>query len=84
VRPEDVGLADPDGHPGIVRDAVHLGPVTELVVELAGGGELTVTAAGPPADVGQACRVALPPDAVTVWPSQDSTGIMAAWPNGTT
>lgn len=84
VRPEDVSLADPDGHPGIVLDSVHIGPVTELVVELAGGGELTVTTAGPATEVGRPCRVAVAPDAVTVWPGTDSTGIMAAWPTGTT
>jgi molybdate transport system permease protein len=84
VRPEDVTITDSAGHPGIVLDAVHIGPVTELVVELAGGGELTVITAGGVAEVGAPCRVAVPPDAVTVWPSTDSTGIMAAWPNGTT
>ncbi|HEX9335493.1 MAG TPA: ABC transporter ATP-binding protein, partial [Pseudonocardiaceae bacterium] len=83
VRPEDISLTDPDGHPGVVTDAVHLGPVVELVVELAGGGELTVTtAAGPAPDVGEPCRVSLPPDAVTVWPSTDQTGIMAPWRSG--
>ncbi|HEX4722912.1 MAG TPA: ATP-binding cassette domain-containing protein [Pseudonocardiaceae bacterium] len=85
VRPEDVSISDPTGHPATVLDAVHIGPVVELVVELAGGGELTVTTpAGPAPDVGQQCRVSLPPEAVTVWPSTEETGIMAAWPSGTT
>ena len=81
VRPEEISLTAEDGHPGTVLDAVQIGPVVELVVELAGGGELTVTTpAGPAPLVGQPCRVSLPPDAVTVWPSTDSTGSMAAWP----
>lgn len=70
VPPEQIGLADPDGHPGVVLDVVHLGPVVELVVALEGGGELTATApAGPAPDVGEPCRVSLPPEAVTVWPT---------------
>jgi hypothetical protein len=79
-----VDLTSPDGHPGVVVDAVHIGPVVELVVELAGGGELTVTTAGPAPDVGRPCRVSLPPEAVTVWPSTDTTAIMAVWHSGTT
>jgi hypothetical protein len=70
VPPEDVAIDDPDGHPGIVLDVVQLGPVVELVVALAGGGELTVTTpAGPTPGIGDACRVALPPESVMVWPT---------------
>jgi molybdate transport system permease protein len=70
VPPEDVDLADPDGHPAVVLDVVHLGPVVELVVELAGGGELTVTtSAGPTPGIGEPCRVSLPPESVMVWPT---------------
>jgi molybdate transport system permease protein len=77
VPPEDVDLDDPDGHPAVVLDVVHLGPVVELVVELAGGGELTVTTpAGPTPDVGEPCRVSLPPESVMVWPSDTETSIM--------
>ncbi len=81
VRPEEIDLTDPNGHPAIVLDAVHIGPVVELVVELAGGGELTVTTpAGPAPEPGQPCRVSLPPEAVTVWPNTDGTGTMTSWP----
>jgi molybdate transport system permease protein len=67
VRPEDVRLAA-DGHPGTVIDVLHLGPVAELSVELAGGGELTVsTPAAAAPEIGEECRIVLPPDAVTVW-----------------
>ncbi|HEY3752968.1 MAG TPA: ATP-binding cassette domain-containing protein [Pseudonocardiaceae bacterium] len=72
VPPEQVSLTDPDGHPGIALDVIHLGPLVEVVVELAGGGELTVTApAGEPVpEIGEPCRVSLPPEAVTVWPTE--------------
>lgn len=67
VPPEEVGLTG-DGHPATVLDVVRLGPAVELVVELAGGGELTViTPPGATPAVGEQCRVSLPPEAVTVW-----------------
>ncbi|HVV18675.1 MAG TPA: ATP-binding cassette domain-containing protein [Pseudonocardiaceae bacterium] len=70
VPPEQVSLTG-DGHPAVVLDVVHLGPLVELVVELAGGGELTViTPAGPTPGIGEPCRVSLPPEAVTVWPTE--------------
>jgi molybdate transport system permease protein len=70
VPPEQVSIVA-TGHPATVLDVVHLGPVVELVVELAGGGELTViTAAGPAPAVGERCHVSLPPEAVTVWPTE--------------
>ncbi|HEX5403446.1 MAG TPA: ATP-binding cassette domain-containing protein, partial [Pseudonocardiaceae bacterium] len=72
VPPEQVSLTDPDGHPGIALDVIHLGPLVEVVVELGGGGELTVVvpADTPVPNVGGLCRVALPPEAVTVWPTE--------------
>jgi molybdate transport system permease protein len=87
VRPEDVRLApvgptldlaggvagDRAGHPGTVIDVLRLGPVAELAVALAGGGELT--ASMPAAEalaVGQACRVFVPAAAVTVWRDHSS------------
>jgi hypothetical protein len=42
----------------------------EIVVALDGGGELTVIApAGPVPGIGEPCRVSLPPESVTVWPT---------------
>jgi molybdate transport system permease protein len=70
VPPEQIDLGAPNGHPAVVMDVVHLGPLVELVVELAGGGELTVVVpTGPTPMIGEPCRVTLPPDAVTVWPT---------------
>lgn len=72
VPPEDVTLNDPDGHPAVVLDVVHLGPLVELVVGLEGGGQLTVvTPVGPTPGIGEPCRVALPPESVTVWPTDE-------------
>ncbi|HKN99553.1 MAG TPA: ABC transporter ATP-binding protein, partial [Pseudonocardiaceae bacterium] len=70
VPPEDVDVDAPGGHPGVVLDVVHLGPLVELVVALSGGGELTATvpAGGRVPGVGEPCRVSLPPESVTVWP----------------
>lgn len=78
IRPEHVRLVGyvgydgdhgQDGHPATVLDAIHLGPVTELLVALAGAGRLTLTtttAAPPP---GAACHIALAPTALTIWPA---------------
>lgn len=72
VPPEDVSLADPDGHPALVLDVVHLGPLIELVVRLEGGGQLTVvTPVGPTPGIGEVCRVTLSPESVTVWPTDE-------------
>ncbi len=68
VRPEDVRV-DGSGHPATVLDVVALGPVTELTLELDGGGELAATTAnGHGLAVGSNVGVVIPPDALTVWP----------------
>lgn len=80
VRPEAVRLSSSDGHPATVLDAVAIGPVTEVVLALEGGGELTAVTAGESPEAGGPCRVSLPPEAVTVWPGVDGQEIMGAWP----
>jgi molybdate transport system permease protein len=71
VRPEEVRLGD-GGHAATVIDVVALGPVTELTLALAGGGELAATTAnGHGVVVGSSVGVLIEPDALTVWP--DST-----------
>ena len=43
VRPEKISVATgDDGEPGTIRDAVYMGPVTRYIVDLDGGGELSV------------------------------------------
>jgi hypothetical protein len=52
-----------------VLDVVELGAITELTLELAGGGELAVTTpAGDLLEIGSATGVLIPPEALTVWP----------------
>jgi molybdate transport system permease protein len=69
VRPEDVVVGANAGHPATVLDVVALGPVTELTLELAGGGELTATTAnGRDLAQGARVRVEIAPAALTVWP----------------
>lgn len=72
VRPEDVRVHASEGHPATVLDVVALGPVTELTLALAGGGELAATTAnGRGLVIGASVGVTIEPDALTVWP--DST-----------
>jgi ABC-type sulfate/molybdate transport systems ATPase subunit/ABC-type sulfate transport system permease component len=69
VRPEDVHVDGGNGHPATVLDVVALGPVTELTLALAGGGELAATTAnGHGLAVGSSVGVVIPPGALTVWP----------------
>jgi hypothetical protein len=57
------------GHAATVVDVVALGPVTELTLALAGGGELAATTAnGHGVAIGDRAGVVIPPDALTVWP----------------
>jgi molybdate transport system permease protein len=68
IRPEEVRLGD-GGHAATVVDVVALGPVTELTLALAGGGELAATTAnGHGVAIGDRAGVVIPPDALTVWP----------------
>ena len=69
VRPEDVLVHATQGHPATVVDVVALGPVTELTLALAGGGELAATTAnGRGLAVGSSAAVSIRPEALTVWP----------------
>ena len=69
VRPEDVVVRANGGHPATVLDVVALGPVTELTLALAGGGELAATTAnGHGLAIGSSVGVLIEPDALTVWP----------------
>ncbi|MBO0839889.1 MAG: TOBE domain-containing protein, partial [Sciscionella sp.] len=70
IRPEDVRLVDHGGIPSIVRDIVHLGSIDEVTISLAGKGELTLcTPAEAITSIGAHCQVELPPEAITVWPT---------------
>lgn len=70
IRPEDIQLTATGGHSATILDTVHLGAVTELLAALPTGHELTITV---PANTGPTptgtCRINLPPETITVWPS---------------
>jgi hypothetical protein len=61
VRPEDVVITEEKGHPATVVDVVPLGPVMELALRLAGGGDLTAVVPHTPGAarpaIGSTCRV---------------------------
>ncbi len=58
------------GHPATVTDVIHLGAVTELVVTLGNGYQVTalLPADGAPSP-GAACALVFPPEAITIWPA---------------
>lgn len=71
VRPERIRLADDAHYAARVVDVVDLGGTREATVELAPG--LMLTARTPRATEqapGTACRIDLPPDAITVWENE--------------
>ncbi len=71
VRPEEIVVSGAGrGHRATVLDAIPLGAVHELTVQLDG---LELTARVPhasPAAIGDQLSVELPPDAITVWPAR--------------
>ena len=75
VRPERVQLLDgvADGHtntlPGVVRDRVYVGALSQLEIGLADGGTLQVVLANdgrPVPGPGEPVTVSLPPDAIRI------------------
>ncbi|MGI8629214.1 MAG: ABC transporter ATP-binding protein/permease [Solirubrobacteraceae bacterium] len=75
VRPEHISV-DPRGrYQAVVLDAVTLGAAHETTVAIEGL-ELTIRTASPPLpQTASRCRIDVPPDAITLWPSDsvDST-----------
>ncbi|GAA2250755.1 MULTISPECIES: ABC transporter ATP-binding protein/permease [Kitasatospora] len=70
IRPEDVRLTNTGGHPATILDTVQVGAVTEMHAVLANGHSLSIAVTTPavPATTGD-CRIHLPPEAITVWPT---------------
>ncbi len=70
VRPERIVLQRPGGHPAELLDAVDLGAVRELTIEIAGAVRLLVRTDGRPSlTVGQPLEVLLPEQDISVWPA---------------
>jgi ABC-type sulfate/molybdate transport systems ATPase subunit/ABC-type sulfate transport system permease component len=70
-RPPEAGALEAGAlHPATVTDVIHLGAVTELVLALANGYQVTaVQAADGAPSPGSACALVFPPDAITIWPA---------------
>ncbi len=69
IRPERVSLADSDGLRGVFTDVADVGNAFDLFISLGEHLEIqarTVQDAG--YQVGDACFVGLPPEAITLWP----------------
>ncbi len=67
IRPEDIVLDGEGPYPAVVADAVNLGAIRELTLE-AGDAEFVVrTTRGIALRTGEACRIDLPPEAISVW-----------------
>lgn len=72
VRPEDVRIGH-HGQQATVVDVIHLGGTAELLLAVAGGGELAaVVPAGDAPAVGAAVGMELPPETVTLWPDSSA------------
>jgi molybdate transport system permease protein len=70
IRPAAIRLVDHGGYPAVVLDVVHLGASAELVLDL-DGCELTAEVpTGETPAPGAHVRVHLPPEAVTMWPTE--------------
>jgi hypothetical protein len=64
-----------------VSDIIDLGRTVEVVVALAGGGEIRARAVQlPDLTIGASCRVQTDPDAVSVWRQPSSSGEWLASP----
>ncbi|BCJ30393.1 ATP-binding cassette domain-containing protein [Actinocatenispora sera] len=73
VRPDQITLSTMDGAGGDelvgrVVDVVRLAAFTETVLELPTGDRLTAARTGPASEPGTPVRLAIPSDAVTLWP----------------
>jgi molybdate transport system permease protein len=66
------GAAGP-AHPATVADVIHLGAVTELLLTLGNGYQVTALQAadGAPSP-GSACNLMFPPEAITIWATTGS------------
>jgi molybdate transport system permease protein len=73
VRPEEVVLTERGGTPAVVRDLIYLGAVAEVLAVTSDHTELTAQLPVHQAPaIGTAVEILVPPEAITVWPQQDT------------
>jgi hypothetical protein len=69
IRPERVVIGDKDGLEGVFVDVADVGTAVDLFVSLSQTLEIQARVVGETSfEVGDPCRVALPPDAIALWP----------------
>jgi ABC-type Fe3+/spermidine/putrescine transport system ATPase subunit/ABC-type sulfate transport system permease component len=69
IRPERVSLRPSDGHPGTFTDIADVGTAVDLFISLTEHLEIQArTVDEVKFEVGDACHVELPPEAITLWP----------------
>jgi len=83
IRPEHVLVRGSGAYPGTVTDVAPLGTVVTATVRLTGGPELSVRTTNElDHEIGDDCRVDLPPEHISVWADDagresESVGIIA-------
>jgi molybdate transport system permease protein len=69
IRPERVSLRSSDGLPGTFTDIADVGTAVDLFISLSAHLEIQARTVGPvESEIGDACHVGLPPEAITLWP----------------
>jgi ABC-type Fe3+/spermidine/putrescine transport system ATPase subunit/ABC-type sulfate transport system permease component len=69
IRPERVSFRPSGGLPGIFTDIADVGTAVDLFIALGDRLEIQARAVGPvDFQIGDACHVELPPEAITLWP----------------
>jgi ABC-type Fe3+/spermidine/putrescine transport system ATPase subunit/ABC-type sulfate transport system permease component len=69
IRPERVSLGQTNGHPGTITDIADVGTAVDLFISLTEHLEIQARSVDQVEfEVGEACRVDLPPEAITLWP----------------
>ena len=73
IRPERVSLSDSGGISGTVSDVVDVGTAVDLYISMAAGIEIHArTTDNGGFEVGGACQLELPSEAISVWPYEPS------------
>jgi ABC-type sulfate/molybdate transport systems ATPase subunit len=69
IRPERVSIRPSGGLPGTFTDIADVGTAVDLFIALGARLEIQARAVGPvDFQIGDACHIELPPEAITLWP----------------